>query len=119
MSKPPKLYGIFIGTNGNLLLTRMTSESRENDIRFFTRSDKTETFFPKKTFDGCEIAVIANAYPFKAPGYKNNIASHICGEDVYGNVIILKVNEDGMRCLMKLQRARNIMEAIRDEYLFD
>lgn len=118
MSKPPKLYGIFLGTNGNILLTRMTSENRETEIRFFTRSQKTETFFPKKTFDGCEIAVIANAYPFKAPGYKNNIASHICGKDVYGNVIILKVNEDGMRCLMKLQRARKIMEEIQDEYLF-
>lgn len=117
--KPPKLYGIFLGTNGNLLLTRMTSENRENEIRFFTRAQKNETFFPKKTFDGCEIAVIANAYPIRAPGYKNTIASHICGEDVYGNVIILKVNDDGMRCLMKLQRARKIMEEIHDAYLFD
>ena len=116
--KPPKLYGIFLGTNGSILLTRMTSESRENDIRFFTRAQKTETFFPKQTFDGCEIAVIANAYPTKLPGYKNTIASHICGSDVYGNVIILKINDDGLRCLMKVKRARGIMEAIQDEYLF-
>ena len=113
-----KLFGIFLGVNGNVLLAEMTQADRNNEICKMVHSKNTETFFSKRRFDNSELACVANAYPMRIPGYRNDIASHICGGDVYGNVVILKVNDDGMRCLMNHQKARKVMGEIQDEYLF-
>ena len=114
-----KLFGIFLGVNGSVLLAEMTQATRDNEICKMVHSRKTETFYSKKRFDNSELACVANAYPMRIPGYRNDLASHICGGDVYGNVVILNVNNDGFRCLMNHQKARKILEEIHDAYLFD
>lgn len=116
--KKPKLFGIFLGVNGSVLLAEMTSASRDSEIAKMVRSKWTEVFYSKGRFDGSELACVANAYPMKGSGYRNDIASHICGGDVYGNVVILKVNDDGFKCLMNHQKARKVMGEIQDEYFF-
>lgn len=116
--KQPKLFGIFLGVNGNALLAEMTSASRENQIKKMTRAMKTETFYSKKRFDNSELACVTNAYVLKSPERRNDIASHICGEEIFGNVVILKVNDDGFRCLMNHGKARKVMGEIQDEYFY-
>lgn len=116
--KQPKLFGIFLGVNGSVLLAEMTQAEREQSICEMVRSKQTETFYSKRRFDNSELACVANAYPMKGPGYRNDIASLICGGDVYGNVVLLKVNDDGFRCLMNHQKARKVMGEIQDEYFF-
>jgi hypothetical protein len=117
--KEPKLFGIFLGVNGSVLLIEMKRENRDAEISKILGAQKVEAFFSKKRFDGDEVACVANAYPLRSVGYRNNIASYICGGDVYGNVVILRVNDDGMKCLMIHSKARKIMEDIQNEYLFD
>lgn len=116
--KQPKLFGIFLGVNGSVLLVEMTSASREADMLRILRATRTEALYSKNRFDGSEIACVTNAYALKGPGYRNDIASYICGGDVYGNVVILKVNDIGYKVLMNHQKARKIMEEIQNEYLF-
>lgn len=116
--KEPRLFGIFLGVNGSVLLIEMKKENRDAEISKILATQKVEAFFSKKRFDGDEIACVVNAYPLKNAGYRNNIASYICGGDVYGNVVILRVNGEGFKCLMNLKKARKIMEEIQDEYLF-
>lgn len=118
MKKETRLFGIFLGVNGSVLLTEMKRETREVEISKILRTTKTEAFFSKKRFDGDEIACVSNAYAMKGPGYRNSIASYISGGDVYGNVVILRVNDEGFKCLMNLKKARKIMEEIQNEYLF-
>lgn len=104
--------------NGSVLLAEMTSASREKEICNMVRATRTETFYSKKRFDNSELACVTNAYVLKQPERRNDIASHICGEDVYGNVVILKVNDDGFRCLMNHGKARKVMGEIQDEYFY-
>lgn len=104
--------------NGNILLAEMKQDTRDKEIYRLIHSCDYEVIYPKKKFDGSEIACFVKAYPLKILGYKNDTVSHICERDVYGNAVILKVNNDGFKCLMNHQKARNIMESIKDEYLF-
>jgi hypothetical protein len=118
MKKETKLFGIFLGVNGSVLLIEMKRENRDAEISKVLSTAKVETFHSIKSFDGDKIACVANAYPVKNSGYRNNVASYICGGDVYGNVVILRVNDDGFKCLMNHSKARKIMEDIQDEYYF-
>lgn len=119
MKKEAKLFAIFLGVNGSVLLAEMTSGTREAEISKILRTTKTEAFYSGKKFDGEEVACVVNAYAMRGPGYRNDIASYICGGDIYGNVVILRVNRDGFKCLMNHGKARKVMGAIQDEYLFN
>ncbi len=116
--KKPKLFGIFLGVNGSVLLAEMTQAERDRRICEMVNSRQTETFYSKKRFDSSELACVANAYPMKGSGHRNDIASLICGGDVYGNVVILKVNDVGFKVLMNHQKARKVMEEIQNAYFF-
>ena len=116
--KQPKLYGIFLSPNGSILLAEMESESRDVEISKMLQTTRFEFFPSQRGFDGSMVICVADAYALKTPENKNGIASYICGDGIYGNVVILRANDIGFKCLMNHATARKIMEEIQNEYMF-
>lgn len=113
-----KLYAIFLGVNGSVLLTEMTSAEKWQKITQILRTNRTERFDAEKRFDGVDCVCVANAYARPDRGYLNTVASHMCGGDIFGNVLVMKRNAIGESCLMPLGKARKMKEAIENEFFY-
>ena len=116
--KAPRLFGIFLGVNGSILLCEMKSENRGTEISKILCATRFEIFRSRRGFYGSMVVCVADAYSHQTAENKNNIASYICGCDIYGDVVILRENDVGFKCLMNISTARKIKEEIQDEYLF-
>lgn len=110
--KTPKLYGIFLGTNGSVLLCEMTKEERNDKIQRMIGATRTEKRVIPYAVGGTDVVCITNYYAKVLPGNLNSAASYLCGGDVYGNAVILRYNELGFSCLMNLRRARQVLDAL-------
>ena len=118
MKRNVKLYAIFLGVNGSVLLTEMTSAEKWTKIFQILRTSRTERFDVEKRFDGVECVCVTNAYARSDRGYLNTVASHLCRGDIFGNALVLKRNAIGESCLMPLGKARKIKEAIENEFFY-
>ena len=116
--KYPRLYGVVIDIDGTPLLFESTQGERDGKMLGMLGTTRMEMFYPRKKYAGHNVAVVTNAYVVKSDGNRNSVASLMCGGEVFGKVIVLRLNGDGFKCLMTLKKARKIKEAIQYEYGF-
>ena len=110
---PPKLYGIFLGTNGSVLLCEMTREERDMEISKLLGTTRTKRHVVPYTIGGTELVCITDCYANSLPGNRNSAASYLCGGDIYGNAVLLRYNTLGFACLMNHRKAREVLDGLR------